>query len=210
MKIAISTLMHGRHETCRRALKMNRHAGIDSFMYAWTRWSDYYWCVVEKVETVGSIANIITLKAEASINAMEELPHDAVILMGSDDFIDTAYREAITMLLKDHDYIAPLNCYFEDGDDLYLWDGYPKLHRRHGEPCGAGKVLRRDLLEAMGYSVFSGTEGQTDYNAHRRIMEYAKNPIMIDIVEMGLMLCDIKDHDSTTPISRFKYLKRIK
>lgn len=215
MNIAVSTLMHGRHATCDEALKKNIDAGLTDFYYAYTTEDDLKWCRSNRVSHVRE-RNSINLKAQASLDicfidreTLSIFEPDAVLLMGSDDWVDGGYVDIVSDLLKHYDYIAPLNCYFKSDGSLYLWPGYPQTSSRHGEPCGAGKVVRVDLLDELEWEVFSGSDKATDLTAHNRIMSKAKNPIFIDIVQRGVKLVDIKDSESTTPISRFNYLQKI-
>lgn len=205
MELIISTLVHGRHGTAIMCNQKNREAGIEHFTCAYTRPQDR-----ELAEAISDyqdcVPNNISRKAQASLLLTKKLRHQAVMLMGCDDYIDRDAYELIEELLKDHDYIGFKDMYFRSGEDLYLWPGYPH-GKRFGEPAGAGKVLRADLLDKLDYYVFTTrNEKTTDLDAHKRIMEFAENPIFISCVEEGVKLVDVKDLDSKTPLSRFDYL----
>jgi len=210
MKLIYTAPIHGRHETVRKAHALNKQAGINDFVYCATaKTGDRD--VVESLhaEYCQSLQNNINLKAQQAITKSRSMNPDAVILMGSDNYIDHAAYIRIEKLLIEHDYIAFEDCIFDDNGDLLLWPGYPKFHRREGEPAGAGKVVRLDLLGRLGWKVWSyGSEGSTDKVAHDRIMQHAENPVTISCVRDGVKLVDIKDQYSKTPISKFHYLKR--
>ena len=206
MNVVLSTLMHGRHDTSLYCLRKNREAGIDTFVYCYTTEADGKWCDANRVHSTQA-PNEIQLKAQRSLLVCRYIDCDAVLLMGSDDYIDAATLAKLTELLKDHDYISFRSILFEQGSTKYLWPGYPKTTARYGEPAGAGKLLRRDLLDAMEWQVFTGENDRgADYDAHRNIMAKTKSPIQVG-AEEGYLLVDVKDRDSMTPIKKFKYLK---
>lgn len=203
----LSTLMHGRHTTCSRVIAENRAAGITDFVYAYTDDADLQWCLNQEVWHTRA-KNFIPTKAQASLLKCYEFDPDSVMLMGSDDFIDANTYDMLRELLKTHDYISFRSILMEHNGTRYLWPGYPNNSKRHGEPAGAGKVLRRDLLDAMNWQVFSGANDRgADKPTHENIMRHSKRPIQVG-VEDGAVLVDVKDRHSLTPIKAFNYLQK--
>lgn len=204
MRLIISTLIHGRHATVRRCNALNRNAGINYYTCAYSDDSDKQ--VAKDISNVSTKAdNIIPIKAQASLNLTRQVKHDAVMLMGCDDYINLKTHLHIKSLLVNHDYIAFKNIYFEQDGEFWLWPGYPGEYRKD-EPAGAGKVVRADLLAEIDYQVFSDKDHFTDVDSHAKLMAHAKNPIFVDVVEDDLLMVDVKDGNSRTPLSRFKYL----
>ena len=201
----VSSLMHGRHKTVQYCLDMNRKAGFDKFIFAYTTEEDGAFLDRNGVPKIQR-ENTIIGKAQASLDRCMEYD-DHVILMGSDDFINRKTFEIIQSLLPHHDYISFSDIIFKEGKRFYHWTGYQ--NHRKGEPAGAGKVLRKDLLKELGYQVFiGGNDKGGDFTAHHNIMKKAKSPIQIG-VDLGAVLIDVKDKGSQTPLSKFNYLKRI-
>jgi hypothetical protein len=197
--------MHGRYDTSLYCLRKNRKAGINCFVYAYTSEADGLWCVKNKVHSTQG-KNEINYKAQRSLSVCQFIDCDAVLLMGSDDYINASTLKRLKLLLKDHDYISFGSIVFEQGKTKMLWPGYPQTTARHGEPAGAGKLLRRDLLDALTWQVFTGSNNSAvDYNAHNNITARAQSPIQVR-AEDGCILVDVKDADSMTPLNKFKYL----
>ena len=209
MRIVISTLVHGRHETAIKANLQNVLAGVNDFTCCYTDSKDQELSMIISSEHLVIAPNTISGKAQASLELCKQVDHDAVMLMGCDDYIDKKALLLVKELLKDHDYIGFLDIYFRDGGEYLYWPGYTSGNRI-GEPAGAGKTVRKDLLERMDYKVFKDTgNGNTDLDSHKALIEYAKTPIMISCKAEGVMLVDIKDGESTTPLERFSNLERL-
>lgn len=209
MKVVISSLMHGRHKTTAFCLQKNIEAGIGHYSYAYTNDEDRDFLLSESVFSHIQMFNDISAKAQASLFQAYEHNPDAVMLMGCDDYIDQATFGIIVRMLQSHDYIAFKDCIFDDGGKLYRWPGYPRSHERYGEPAGAGRVVRRDLLDAIDWQVFAPTGmHRTDYDSHQRLMSTAKHPAFIGM-NSGARLVDVKDSASMTKVGAFNYLKPI-
>lgn len=205
MRLVLSTLMHGRHLTVDRCIEANREAGIKDFVFSYTTEEDGRFLMPYGVKTIQA-HNFIPSKAQASIYACYELNPDAIILMGSDDYINEKGYRLILELLKTHDYIAFEDCVFEHKGKHWLWGGYPATSGRNGEPAGAGKVIRRDLLDRLNWEVYTGSkERAEDYTAHTVLKRNSKRRTTIGTKD-GAILIDVKDSGSTTPLKKFNYL----
>ena len=212
MKITLTAPMHGRHATVAKCIERNRAVGIDSMWYCYTNEADRKF--LEQYDfTRWTLCheNNIPLKAQQALTFARDEDCDAVIMMGSDDYLDQAAYDLICEKLKYHDYIAFDSIYMESGGGEYYWGGYPEGTTRHGEPAGAGKVIRRDLLGRIGWKVWSDYHvGRTDYTAHKRLSEACKSEHRIECMRDGVRLVDVKDRHSMTPISKIHYLKRLR
>lgn len=207
MKVVLSTLMHGRHLTVDKCIKKNREAGITDFVFSYTTEEDRRFLLPHGVRSIQA-HNYIPTKAQASIYAAYELNPDAILLMGSDDYINDKALQLIVELLPRYDYISFYDILFDHNGKYYRWPGYPKGTARHGEPTGAGKVIRRDLLDRMNWEVFTGgTDRGADFTAHTAIKRASKNRCYIGTKE-GAILVDVKDNDSSTPLKKFNYLEQ--
>jgi len=204
MNIVLSCLMHGRHDTVKRCLEANREH-FSTIVCSYTNDEDK--AVLEEfgVHSIKAY-NHIPSKAQASLYACFAFNPDAVILMGSDDYINkTAYKK-ILELLPHKDYIGFEDCVFDSNGKHYLWPGYPN-GARYGEPVGAGRVMRRDLLDKLNWDIFGGSDDRGgDAYTHKVLKKAARRFITIGTKE-GCELIDVKDKDSCTPVSKFSYLK---
>lgn len=208
MTIALTAPMHGRHNTVRFCLQKNIKAGVTWFVFAATDDEDLQLFDGNYIVTTHRAANVISHKAQVSLDKARPLKTDAVIMMGSDDYIDAAAMNLIQRLLIDHDYICFSDCYFDDRGTWYRWPGYPAEHPRHGEPVGAGKVIRRDLLDKIDWQVWTKHRpGSVDREAHAMLSSKCTSMAVINCKRDGVMLVDVKDSYSRTPISKFDYLE---
>lgn len=207
MRIALTAPMYGRHDTVRRCLELNRAVGIDEFVYCYHTDDDRKFCIENDVDCIKVNQNNISYKAQCALWYARRVFDlcDAVIMMGSDDYLDQAAYDLIVEKLVDHDYISFRDIIFESGGHEYLWKGYAKGNPRHGEPAGAGKVIRRDLLNRIEWNVWSDYNiGRTDYVAHRMLITECTSSYTISCATDNVRLVDVKDRHSTTPLSRFK------
>lgn len=205
-RITLSALMHGRHDVTRECFTRNVAAGFDHFVFAYTLDADRRLLVDMGVDCVFA-ENTILGKAQASLNMARDAPCEAVMLMGNDDYVNLPTLDLIRSLLPEHDYIAFSSILFRTGDKFTLWPGYD--NRRAGEPAGAGRVVRADLLDALDWDLFRGSRDVGgDLHVHERLMSKSQSPLFIGVSE-GAYLVDIKDKDSTTNIRRFFNLNPI-
>lgn len=205
-RIVISALMHGRHTVTDECLSRNEAAGVADTVMAYTTEADRIFLFDRHVYMVYA-ENTILGKAQASLELSRSGHADAVMLMGNDDYVNAATLQMIDGLLDNHDYIAFSSILFRAGDKFTLWPGYDNY--RKGEPAGAGKVLRADLLDALDWNLFRGSRDVgADRHVHDLVMSKAKSPVFIG-VDDGAYLVDIKDNESTTALRRFFNLKPI-
>jgi hypothetical protein len=198
--------MHGRHSVTKECHRRNTLAGIADYVYGYTTHVDG-----ELLDDIGvhkvQRENTILGKAQASLDVARDMECNAVMLMGNDDYVNRSTVELIKSLLCDHDYIAFSSILFRAGDEFWLWPGY--VNHRKGEPAGAGKVVRRDLADAVDWQLFKGSRDiGSDFHVHNILMKHAKSPVFIG-VDNCAYLVDVKDNESTTRLRKFTYLRRL-
>lgn len=141
----------------------------------------------------------LSYKWNMAVMLLEQIDFDAVILLGSDDYIDEAFLSFVNKNIGEFDMIAFKDLYFREGDELYYWEGY-KNHRK-GEPSGAGKVYTKELLERMKYNLFSeAKERGLDAMSWKRVKQYKANILVTSLKEHDLFLCDVKDGKGMTKL----------
>lgn len=202
MRILQLTAMHGRHDTVRYCV--NKMPWIDK-LYAVSTDDD-----IEFVDSMlGAIDyyiitenNPLSAKWQALISVMDKLEYDAVIIMGSDDWMDhNTYRYISQKLNEGHDFIGFTDCFFTDGPMNYYWQGYQ--NSRYNEPIGCGRTLSKDLLKRINYNLFRyPLDRGLDRSAWNIIQPNAKNPHIASLKKENLFLCDMKDKESMNPIRK--------
>lgn len=128
--------------------------------------------------------------------AVEEATH--FLFMGSDDLMDQRMWTYYHQYTGAHLSLSDL-CFMDLATQrVAYWPGY--VGRRQGEPIGAAKLVRRDVLQAMQWQPFTpGRPNALDYDMHQRVLQAG---FTVDVVPMhttqGLCI-DIKDRSSLTP-----------
>lgn len=204
-KIIALTCMHGRHSTVKYCL--DRMPFIDKVVIYSTDEDGEF---LEQFDVLsGQYPNRpLSDKWNAGVMSLETLDFDAVILLGSDDYVDENFIEFVSRKIEEYEMIGFKDLYFEDKGDLYYWGGYEGTRR--GEPAGAGKVYRKDFLERIGYNLFhQALERGLDGISWRRCKEANVNVLVTSIKENGLFLCDVKDGQGMTKLESIPNLVKL-
>ena len=139
-------------------------------------------------------------KANASVELGRNLEWDYMMLTGSDDILDQKmwdyYQNFQGEVLGLSDY------YFLNLPDMRMiyWKGYDL--RRKGEPIGACKLLRRDVIEKLDFKPFSDTSIHPDeHETQVRLEKIGVETKTVKVGETGGMSIDLKTEAN---ISKFQ------
>lgn len=98
-------------------------------------------------------------KWNASFYKAKEYNPDAVLFVGSSDWVSDNWFSVIKPYVDEHGFAGVPGCYLADfGEDIRLvhWKGYAGYRaERAAESIGIGRMLSRRLLEAMDWQPFS-------------------------------------------------------
>lgn len=199
--------MHGRHETVSYCL--NKMPFIDKIMIHSTN-EDGFFLQTQPVIASGQYRNEpLSFKWNAGVMSLEDVDFDAVILLGSDDYIDEAFVQFVQDNIDGYDMIAFTDLYFESDGHLYYWPGY--TNQRRGEPAGAGKVYTKSFLERIKYNLFHEAKNRgLDGVSWRRCKDANAKMLITSVRKNGLFLCDVKDGKGMTDIKSIENLEIIK
>lgn len=166
--------------------------------------------------------------AEARVNGFEVVPHpnsplsnkknagvkhlegrvDAVVFLGSDDWPASigayTFLEAYRHLLGEHPGFGPLDMWYFDRPSRQAGHspGYPP-GPRCGEPIGAGRALRSDALDSIGWLPRPPGLAKNHDGAMRRKLRDAGFEITGFLqAQMGVRIVDIKSELSITPYGK--------
>jgi hypothetical protein len=162
MHIAVITAVHRRY-------------ALTALYWAWTAylcawWADHQVTLIAAVSddehaalaaeagaTVVETANRpLGRKFNAALQAAEGADADAVLIMGSDDFLCPVVAGALlAACVAGVPYVGLQDLYFLDlpTGQLRYWRGY--RGSRMGEPIGAGRLLRRELLDRCDWTLWA-------------------------------------------------------
>jgi len=206
MKIITVTAMHGRHNTVAECIE--RMPFIDK-VYIYSNDEDERFLQEQDIFAMAKYRNNpLSYKWNMAIRTLEQIDFDAVILLGSDDYIDEAFLRYVERTIPDFDMIGFKDIYFQHDGSLYYWKGY--TNNRQGEPCGAGKVYSRKFLECINWNLFDVARDRgLDKISWQRVKQANAKVHVTSLKQNGLLLVDIKDGEGMTPFNKFKGLERI-
>ncbi|GAA3712472.1 hypothetical protein GCM10022421_19750 [Oceanisphaera sediminis] len=107
----------------------------------------------------------LTAKWQAGISALESYDFDALVIMGSDDFISKDVFDIYLEKIKNNSLFfgfQDLYIYDTKQKNLIYWYGYgvtgdkKSQPQRIGESIGLGRMLHRDLLEYLDFDLWKG------------------------------------------------------
>ena len=206
MKIITVCAMHGRHKTVAECI--NRMPFIDK-IYIYSTPEDERFLLDQDIFAMAKYRNEpLSYKWNMAIRTLEQLDFDAVILLGSDDYIDEAFLRYVERTIPDFDMIGFKDIYFQNEGALYYWSGYN--NNRKGEPCGAGKVYSRKFLECIKWNLFDiARDRGLDKISWQRVKDAKAKIHITTLKENGLLLVDIKDGEGMTPLNKLRGLEQI-
>lgn len=207
MKTIIVSVMHGRQETVSYCL--NQMPFIEKVMI-YSNEADGTFLDRMKIEHKSKFKNYpLAEKWNYAFKFLRNIEFDAVILLGSDDFIDEKFLHFVERTIPNFDIIGFEDIYFKEGRSLYYWPGYD--NERKGEPIGAGKVFSRKFLERTNFEMFPGKSNKgIDGVNWRACRNYGAKIHIYSIKRHGLFLCDVKDGKGITKLSNIPNLIQIK
>lgn len=166
MTIGVLTLVHGRRRLTRllaryyatlRTSHTLAPVAVATYTDTWAREAMPGWQVLYYSN------DYLSDKWTVGMQALRELDVDAALIIGSDDFCDVAFIEDCATMLSRFEYIMPVGLYFYDTlTHRALWREFVR--------CGAGRVLRKDLLDDCDWRPWQARSNVPDA-AMNRIIE---------------------------------------
>lgn len=207
MKLAIVTAFWQREEVTRafcqhyRDLRDELASRVDVLLCAAHSQDEAYLDRIDASgwETVFAENRPLVQKFNAAVDLVTR-DFDAVLVTGSDDFIDAAYvLWAVEQVRRGYELIGARDIYFwrrSTGEGIH-WPGYHGP--REGEPIGAGRVLSAELLDRWMWKPWPdcGDRGLDGAMWHRAEVVSART-LCAPLVEIGGMMVDVKDEGNLT------------
>jgi len=108
------------------------------------------------IEFVNHKNSPLGAKWNAGFIAAKKYNPDAVLFVGSSDWISDSYIKRLKENIEDFDLLGQLGCHFVDVSEtirLVNWQGYGK-GQRENEPIGIGRCLSKSFLNTINYKPF--------------------------------------------------------
>ena len=203
MKIITVTAMHGRQKTVEKFAQNT----FTEVACAVTTNQDYKFAMDKGWHVVRAVNKPLWRKWDAALQLAKSLDPDAILAMGSDDVMSEKTFTQIENDIEDYPFLAFEDIYIYDlyRDKMYYWPGYHafvKFQHRRGEPAGAGRVFRRDLLDECNWGIWRGAVDRgLDGDSWKVAKKYPRK--LYNCERDGFFLADIKDGQGVTNISWF-------
>lgn len=194
MKLAIITALHGRYRLTRLFLDYWRTLdvpGVELLLSCAITTDEYKMREMVTREypewsPVYAPNMPLTTKFAANMQNVEAWKPDAMMIIGSDDFVTPSYIQRSIDAMQCADLVGTHTVY-------YMEYGTDQIIRQHvtGDPIGAGRVLSRRLLEHLEWMPWDTATPSLDMS----MMHQMKlNGILPEIIEEDAML-DVKSKD---------------
>lgn len=190
MKVISISAMHGRQEVVEYCL--NKMPWMDKYM-VYSDDIDGDFLLNQFVSGIAKVPNWpLSNKWNMAIQALRNIDFDAVIILGSDDYIDLNTYSFIQKNMNGNDVIGFTDIYFEKSGRFYYWEGYSNY--RTGEPIGAGRVYSKSFLEKIEYNLYPHVKNKgLDLMAWGQVIKHNAKRSIYSIKENGLTLVDVKN-----------------
>lgn len=128
-------------------------------------------------------------KWNAALKRAEETASDAVMIVGSDDLVSESYIRLVADALDNQAYIQP--------DDMYLYDLETKrCVFAKPFPGGAGRVIRKDVLDACRWKLWGDTNIFLDAAMSRRLERVVKSQFRPSHDRHEMCIVDLKSSEN--------------
>ena len=189
-KLIVLTAMHGRHSTVKYC--MEKMPFIEKVIAYTTHDDEEFLSGIDKLGKVWCVNEPLSKKWNDALKAIRHEDFDAIIVLGSDDYIDEAFVRFVSENIDKYDAIGFRDIYYEKDGQLYYWSGYEG--KRHGEPIGAGKVFTKAFLEKIDFNLWTKAKNSGLDGVSWKVTRANTDKILTaSIKEEGLILVDVKD-----------------
>lgn len=137
-------------------------------------------------------------KANIRIEYARTLKPDAVLFLGSDDFINIdLIRYYIKKLDEGFEEIAPMDIYYIDSINKVSAYSPGYVNHRIGESLAVGRCLKASVLDKLGWKLWNpAVHKGIDGSSRDAIAIVGKKKHTYYLKEKGLMIVDVKNQDS--------------
>jgi hypothetical protein len=134
-----------------------------------------------------------------------------ILLTGDDDIISQSMWEYYNRFTGE--VLALSDLYFFDitTQRLLYWGGYDNSNKaRIGEPIGAYKMIRADVMDKMNWLPFSEKAYQPgEHVTHAQLIKLGINQTIVKMEETGGIAVDVKSKQNLNPIKQWPNSKFI-
>jgi hypothetical protein len=184
MKVVACLAVQGRgplvKHTIARLLNVNK---VDKVICAVSDHHDALICEQSGAQVVIEKNNPLGRKWNAAFLAAKDHQPDAVLFVGSSDWISEDWLRIYTSMLPSNGMIGSPGCHFVDyhpttSTRLVYWSGYAnglphgkRAKERENEPIGIGRIISKDALDLMQWMPFNNEQDNSlDWTMYQKII----------------------------------------
>jgi hypothetical protein len=146
--------------------------------------------------------NILGEKLNVALKEAKKIDFDAMLMLGSDDVLnDKVLDFYISCFEHDYKFVGFTNCYFYDLEkrNMIKWYGY--RGERAGEPIGAWRCFKRELIEELNWELWANQHHSIDYTMWQKIKN--RSDIIKTILFDDMFIGDLKTSENVTKFRKF-------
>lgn len=148
--------------------------------------------------------NILGEKLNVALKYSKQFDFDGMLMLGSDDVLNSDVLDFyVSEFNKGSRFVGFIDCYFYslETSELLKWNGY-NTPDRAGEPIGAWRCFKRDLIEDLGWTLWGNQRKSIDASMWAKI----KNMKDITTAKLSnsMFICDLKTSENVTKFTKFK------
>lgn len=146
--------------------------------------------------------NILGEKLNKALKVAKRIDFDAMLMLGSDDTLNSDVLDFyIESFNNGYKFVGFLDCYFYDLEkrNMIKWNGY--RGERQGEPIGAWRCFRRDLIEELNWELWDNQHHSIDYTMWSKIKK--RSDLLKAKLSGNQFICDLKTSDNVTKFRKF-------
>lgn len=124
--------------------------------------------------------NPLSDKVQAAVTQCRSYDPDAILGIGSDDWVSENWVEEMASNLKGNDIVGTDHLFFcLKGARPPIVIRYFYTKPRYGEPMGVGRLVSRQVLERCDWKLFPlGAKSGLDGASHRRLISFGAKPFL--------------------------------
>lgn len=143
------------------------------------------------------VPNEMARKWNHAVGMAQGINASHFLLMGADDFMDQRMWDYYQRFEGEHLGLLDLLFYDRPSARAAYWPGYS--NRRTGEPIGACKLVRHDVLEKLNWAPFDPRRpGSDEYAMHHAMLKMGIPLTTVRMEQTGGLAFDVKDSGSLT------------
>jgi len=127
----------------------------------------------------------------------------ALLILGSDDFVDDNLIKNYIRVIDEADVIGILDCYFyhTGSKESMYWKGYTNF--RKGETIGMARMVSRKVFNRLKGELWpSNIDSGLDFNMMKRIRKHKFKQIVFNVE--GMVAVDIKGQGNISAFSDYR------